>query len=83
MIEFRNEKSRKISVTYKGYPAKAHDKDERIFSPICTIKTDINDNMTYDNSEDCPWPKGTICIAGDSIVSGFIQACYSINAKLK
>ena len=26
--------------------------------------------ITSDNSEGSPWPKGTICIAGDAIVSG-------------
>ena len=46
-------------------------KDESILSSICISKTDINDNVTSDNSEECPWPKGTICIAGDSIVSGY------------
>ena len=50
--------------------AKTHDKDESILSTICISVTDINDDVTSDNREDCPWPKGTICIAGDSIVSG-------------
>ena len=55
---------------YKGYSAEAHDKDESILSPICSSETDINDNVTSDNSEDYPWKKCAICIVGDSIVSG-------------
>ena len=82
MTEFRKKNHEKY-LQYKGNSAKTHDKDESILSPICISETDKNDNVRSDNSEDCPWPKGTICIAGDSIVSGFIQACYSINAKLK
>ena len=35
-----------------------------------SVKLTKIDNVTSDNSEDFPWPKGTICIAGDSIVSG-------------
>ena len=51
---------------YKGNSAKTHDKDESILSPICISETDKNDNVTSDHREDCPWAKGTICIAGDS-----------------
>ena len=68
---------------YKGSSAKTHDKDESILSPICISETDKNDNVTSDNSEDCPWPKGTICIAGDSIVSGFQPGLLSQKQKVK
>ena len=44
MIEFRR-KNREKYLEYKGYSAKAHDKDESILSPICTNETDINDNV--------------------------------------
>ena len=40
------------------YSAKTRDKDESILSPMSISKTDINDNVTSNNSEDCPWPKG-------------------------
>ena len=63
------EKNHEKYLQYKGHSAKTQ--DESILSPICISKTDINDNVTSDNSEECPWPKGTICIAGDSIVSGY------------
>ena len=62
---------------------KTHDKDESILSPICIIETDINDKVTSDNSEDCLWPKCTICIAGDSIVSGFQPGLLSRKSKVK
>ena len=55
---------------YKGNSAKTHEKAESLLSPICITETDINDNVPFENNEDCPWPKGTICIAGYSIVSG-------------
>ena len=68
---------------YKGNSAKTHDKDESILSPICISETDKNDNVASDNSEDCPWPKGAICIAGDSIVSGLQTGLHPKNIKLK
>ena len=40
--------------------------------------------MTSDNNEHCPRPKGTICIASDSTVSGYYnQACYPKKTKVK
>ena len=39
--------------------------------------------MTSDNSEDCSWPKDTICIAGDSIVSGMQPGQLSRKLKVK
>ena len=65
MIEFRKKNHEKY-LQYKGCSAKTHDKDESILTPICISENDINDNVTSDN----PCPKDTICIAGDSIVSG-------------
>ena len=59
---------------YKGNLAKIRDKDESILSPICISETDKNDNVTSDSSEDCLWPKCTICIAGDSVISGLQQS---------
>ena len=53
MIEFWK-KNRGKYLQYKGYSAEAHDKDESILSPICSSETDINDNVTSDNSEDYP-----------------------------
>ena len=68
MIEFRKKKHEQY-LQDKGYSAKkTHDKDESILPPICISEADINDNVVSNNSEDCPWPKDTICIAGDSIV---------------
>ena len=67
---------------YKGNSAKTHDKNESILSPICISEADKNDNVTSDNSEDCPWPKG-ICIAGDSIVSGLQPGLLSQKLKVK
>ena len=70
MVELRKRNHEKY-LQYKGYSAKkTHYKDESILSPICISKTDKNDNVASNNSEDCPWPKGTICIPGDSVVSG-------------
>ena len=37
--------------------------------------------MTSDNSEDCPRPKGTICIAGDSIVSDLLSQKLKVKVK--
>ena len=39
--------------------------------------------MTSDNSEDCPWPKGTIHIAGDLSVSGLQPGLLSQKCKVK
>ena len=68
---------------YKGNSAKTDDKDESVLSLICISETDINDNVTSDNSEDCPWPKGTICMAGDSIVKGLQPGLLSQKRKVK
>ena len=68
---------------YKGNLAKTQDKDEFILSPICVSETDKNDNVTSGNSEDGPWPKGTICIAGDSIVLGLQPGLLSQKRKVK
>ena len=62
---------------------KTHDKDESILSPICVSETDKNDNVTSDNSEDSPWPKGTIWIAGDAVVSGLQPGLLSQKRKIK
>ena len=69
MTEFKNKNHEKY-LQYKSNSAKTHDKDESIQSPIYIREIDKNDNVTSDNNEDGPWSKGTICIAGDSIVSG-------------
>ena len=82
MTEFRKKNHEKY-LQYKGNSAKTHDKDESILSPICISETDKNDNVASDNSEDCPWPKGAICIAGDSIVSGLQTGLHPKNIKLK
>ena len=34
-------------------------------------------------NQDCPWPKGTICIAGDSILSGLQPGLLSQKRKVK
>ena len=39
--------------------------------------------MTSDNSEDGPWSKGTICITGDSILSGLQPSLLSLKRKVK
>ena len=62
---------------------KTSDKNESILPPICISETDINDNVVSNNSEDCPWPKGTICTAGDSIVSGLQPDLLSQKHKVK
>ena len=82
MTEFRKKNHEKY-LQYKGNSAKTHDKDESILSPICISEADKNDNVTSDNSEDCPWPKGTICIAGDSIVLGLQPGLLSQKRKVK
>ena len=58
MSEFRKKINEKY-LQYKGNSGKTYDKDESILSPICISETDINNNRTSDNIEDCPWPKGT------------------------
>ena len=84
MTEFRKRNQEKC-LQHKGCSAKTHDKDESILLPICISETYINDNVTSDNSEDCPWPKGTICIAGDSIVAslqpGFLFQKHKVKVK--
>ena len=77
------EKQQEKYLQYKGYSAKTKDKDESVLSLICISETDINDNVTSDNSEDCPWPKGTICMAGDSIVKGLQPGLLSQKRKVK
>ena len=39
--------------------------------------------MTFNNSEDCPWPKGTIYITGDSVVSGLKPGLLFQKHKVK
>ena len=39
--------------------------------------------MWHNNSEDCQWPKGTMCIAGDSVVSGLQPGLLSQKHKVK
>ena len=58
MIEFRKKINEKY-LQYKGNSVKTYDKDKSILSPICISETDINNNRTSDNIEDCRWPKGT------------------------
>ena len=82
MTEFRNKNHEKY-LQYKGNSAETHDKDESFQSPICISETDKNDHVTSDNSEDCPLPKGTICVAGDSIVSGLQPGLLSPKRKVK
>ena len=82
MTEFRKKNHEKY-LQYNCTSAKTQDKDESILSRICISETDINDNVTSDNSEDCSWPKGTICIAGDSIVSGLQPGLISRKRKVK
>ena len=82
MAEFRNKNHEKY-LQYKDNSAKTHDKDESIQSPICISETDKNDNLTSDNREDCPWPKGTICIAGHSILSDLQPGLLSRKRKVK
>ena len=62
---------------------KKRDKDESILSPIWIIETNTNDNVTPGDNEDYPWPKGTICIAGDSVVSGLQPGLLSQKHKVK
>ena len=82
MTEFRN-KNHEDYLQYKSNSAKTHDKDESIQSPICISETGKNDNGASDNSEDGPWPKGTICITGDSILSGPQPGLLSQKRKVK
>ena len=81
MTEFRKKNHEKY-LQYKGYSAKTHGKDESILSQICI--TDINDDMTSDNSENYPWLKGPIYI---SLVTHLAQVCsqtyYLKSTKLK
>ena len=82
MTEFRNKNHEKY-LQYKRNSVKTHDKDESIQSPICISKTDKNDNVTSDNSEGGPWPKGTICITGDSILAGLQPGLLSQKRKVQ
>ena len=82
MTEFQKKNHEKY-LQYKGNSAKTHDKHESILSPICISETDINDDVTSNNREGCPWPKGTICIAGDSIVSGLQPGLILQKRKVK
>ena len=82
MTEFQKKNHEKY-LQYKGNSAKTDDKDESTLSPICISETDINDDVTSDNREDCPWPKGTICITGDSIVSGLQPGLLLQKRKVK
>ena len=82
MAEFKNKNHEKY-MRYKRNSAKTDDKDESIQSPICISETGKNDNGASDNSEDGPWPKGTICITGDSILSGPQPGLLSQKRKVK
>ena len=53
------------------------------WSPIWISEIDKNDNVTSDNNEDGPWPKGTVCIAGDSILSGLQPGLLSWKRKVE
>ena len=81
MSEFRN-KNHEKHLQYKSNSAKTYDKDESIQSPVCISETDKNDNVTSDNNEHGPWPKGTICITGDSILSGLQPGLLSRKRKV-
>ena len=48
-----------------------------------SVKLTKIDNVISDNGEDFPWPNGTICIAGDSIVSGLQTGLLSEKRKVK
>ena len=67
----------------KCYPAKANNKDESILSTICINETEINDDVTPDNSEDYSWPKETICIADNSVILGLQPGLLSQKHKVK
>ena len=82
MTEFRK-KILKNVYNIKVNSAKTYEKDESILSRIFVSETDKNDNVTSYNSEDCPWPKGTICIAGDSILSGLQPGLLSWKRKVE
>ena len=82
IIEFRKKNHEKY-LQCKCYPAKANNKDESILSIICINETEINDDVTPDNSEDYSWPKETICIADNSIVLGLQPGLLSQKHKVK
>ena len=82
MTKFRKKNHEKY-LQYKGYSAKTHGKDESILSPVCINETDINDDVTSDNSENYTWLKGPIYIAGDSFGSGFQPDLLSQKYKVK
>ena len=82
MTEFRKKIMKNI-YNIKVNSVKTYEKDESILSPIFISETDKNDNVTSYNSEDCPWPKGTICIAGNSILSGLQPGLLSQKRKFK
>ena len=58
-------------------------KVESILSPVYISETYINYNVASGNSEHCPWTKSTICIAGDSDVSGLQPGLLSQTCKVK
>ena len=53
------------------------------WSPIWISEIDKNNNVTSDNNEDGPWPKGIVCIAGDSILSGLQPGLLSWKRKVE
>lgn len=67
MIEFRK-KNHQQYIQNKGYSAKTDNKDESIPSSISISETDINDNVTSDNIENCLTNEH--CIGVSSIASG-------------
>ena len=78
MIKFLKKKKKK-KIQYKGYSVVSHNKDKSIFSPICISETYINDNKTFDNNEDYPWPN----VTGDPIVSVLQPSLQSQKRKVK
>ena len=64
MTKFRKGNQNKY-LQYNGYTIKAQDKDESIPLANCIEATDTNNNGVSYNSENYPWPKGTICITGN------------------
>ena len=77
MIKFLKKKEKYFQ--YKGYSVVSPNKDKSIFSPICINETYINDNKTFDNNEDYPWPN----VTGDPVVSVLQPSLQSQKRKVK
>ena len=86
MIEFRKKNHEKYCnikvIQQKKHTTKMNPSFHQSVSRV-SCETDINDNVASNNSEDRPWPKGTICIAGDSIASGLQPGLLSQKHKVK